>query len=260
MVVIPKGDYGNLKKFEGTPFNSLVAMVYLNKKYKNSCVIIPTREMPNDHTDLSIRWIQKKGEKGYLKIPRKFWSEFDIHLNHSHDKRFIVFPFGFTCLKNGGHANIMIYDLKYKTLERFDSLGNVNSKCVRVKNIDTKIKKVFQDRMGDDFVRKYLKPFTKYKIFQELQDLENDKKLPTDPEYGFCSAWACWWSDLRLANPDYDRNELVDIALKKILKSGESLTSFIRKYSQNIINHQDRVYKYLNKKSKSKSQKRKSRY
>ena len=40
MVVIPKGEYINLKKFEGTPFNSLVAMAYLNRKHKNNCVII----------------------------------------------------------------------------------------------------------------------------------------------------------------------------------------------------------------------------
>ena len=91
MVVIPKGEYINLKKFEGTPFNSLVAMAYLNRKHKNNCVIIPIRNIPNDHSDLSIRWIQKKGEEGHLKIPKFFWSEFEKHLSHSHDKRFIVF-------------------------------------------------------------------------------------------------------------------------------------------------------------------------
>ena len=260
MVVIPKGEYINLKKFEGTPFNSLVAMAYLNRKHKNNCVIIPIRNIPNDHSDLSIRWIQKKGEEGHLKIPKFFWSEFEKHLSHSHDKRFIVFPFGFSCLKNGGHANIMIYDLKYRTLERFDSLGNVNSKCVKVKNIDNKIKKVFQDRMGDNFVKKYLKPFTKYKIFQELQDLEDDKKLPTDPEYGFCSVWACWWSDLRMSNPDHDRNQLIEIGLQKILDSDNTLTNFIRKYSQNIINHQERIYKYLNKIKKRSKSRSKSRH
>jgi len=257
MVIIPKGEHAVTEKFEGTPFNNLVAMTYLNKKYKNNCVIIPTRDIPHDHSDLSIRWIQKKGEKGHLKIPKKFWSEFEIHLSHSHDKRFIVFPFGFSCVKNGGHANIMIYDLKYRILERFDSLGNVKSKCVNVKSIDDKIKKVFQKKYGNDFVKSYLKPFKKYKIFQELQDLEDEKKLPTDPEYGFCSAWACWWSDLRMSNPEYSRNELVEIALEKILKSGTSLTNFIRKYSQNIVNHRQTIYKYLNK-SKSRS-KRKSR-
>ena len=114
--------------------------------------------------------------------------------------------------------------------------------------------------MGDNFVKKYLKPFTKYKIFQELQDLEDDKKLPTDPEYGFCSVWACWWSDLRMSNPDHDRNQLIEIGLQKILDSDNTLTNFIRKYSQNIINHQERIYKYLNKIKKRSKSRSKSRH
>ena len=252
-VIIPKGEYKELKKFEGTPFNSLIAMAYLNKKHKNHCVIIPIRDIPDDHTDLSIRWIQKKGQDGYLRVPKKFWTEFKEHLNHSHDKRFIVFPFGFSCKKNGGHANIMIYDVQNKILERFDSLGNANSNCLKVKNLDQKIKKLFQDEMGHNFVKKYLKPFNNFKIFQELQDLEDVKKLPTDPEYGFCSVWACWWSDLRMSNPHISRDDLVEISLELLLEKNKSLTSFIRKYSQNIVNHMDSVNRYLNKIKRNKS-------
>ena len=72
-ITIPVGDSGVKRKhFEGTPWNSLVAMSYINNKFRNNCVIIPYRNEPNDHTDLSIRWVQKKGEDGYLHVPKNF--------------------------------------------------------------------------------------------------------------------------------------------------------------------------------------------
>jgi hypothetical protein len=248
-IQLPSGD-GNLqkKRFEGTPWNSFVAMHYLNHKHKNHCVIVPRKNKPNEHTDISIRWIQTKGYNGYLKVPDNFWVELKKHLSHSHshDKRFIVFPFGFSCAESGGHANIMLYDQYTKTLERFDSLGDGNSKCLNVKDLDKKILKLFKEKMGDDFVKEYLTPFGEHKIFQELQDAENKRKLPTDPEYGFCSAWACWWADVRLHNPAIHRDELIVLALEEIYNIADSLTDFIRNYSQNIVHHSKVVQERLN--------------
>jgi hypothetical protein len=245
IINVPGRKYSSLEKFEGTPWNSLVAMHYLNSKYNNHCVIIPYTKKPSDHTDISLRWVQTKDTNGYLNIPKNFWSEFKKHLSHSHDKRFIVFPFGFSCSKSGGHANFMIYDLHTKTLERFDSLGKTNSKCLNNKGLDASIEKIFKKEMGDDFVRKYIKPFTKYKIFQELQDNENKRKLKTDPEYGFCSAWGCFWVDIRLSNPDINRDELIKLTLDYLLKEEKSLTDFIRNYSQNIVEHSKNVQRTL---------------
>ena len=237
-ITIPVGDSGVKRKhFEGTPWNSLVAMSYINNKFRNNCVIIPYRNEPNDHTDLSIRWVQKKGEDGYLHVPKNFWTEFKKHLGHSHDKDFIVFPFGFSCAKSGGHANFILYDIKNKILERFDSLGKTRSKCLNVKTIDAKVLELFRNKLGYDFVKKYMPPFRQYKIFQELQDDENAKKLPTDPKYGFCSVWACWWVILRLLNPKVQRDKLIALALDDLLNRRESLTEFIRNFSQEIINH-----------------------
>lgn len=253
-VRLPKNRHNDIKKFDGTPWYSLVAMYYLNNNYKNNCVIIPFRNMPDDHTDISLRWVQTKGKKGYLHIPDNFWTEFKKHLQHSEDKRFIVFAFGFTCASDGGHANFMIYDLKYKTLERFDSIGKPSGTCLSVIDLDNKIKKLFTDNMGPNFVKKYLKPFTKFKIFQEIQDEEDVEKLKTDPKYGFCSAWACWWIELRFLNPDISRDELVETALEEIYKNSGTLTEFIRKYSQNIVNHAGHVSNCI-KRSKSKKNK-----
>ena len=238
---------GKRQKFEGTPLFNLIAMDYLNKKYDNHCVVVPYKKKPNDHTDVSIRWIQKKGTDGYLHVPKNFWNEFKKHLGHSHNKRFIAFPFGLTCLSQGGHANYLIYDLKTKTLERFDSLGKgTSSSCLNAKNLDQQIKDVFINEMGDDFIHKYMTPFRDYKIFQELQDNENIKKISTDPIYGFCSVWSCFWTEMRFCNPDIPRDALIALTLKHIYANFSSLTEFIRDYSQNIVRHSKSVKKILN--------------
>ena len=254
-VRLPTNKHNNIKNFDGTPWYSLVAMYYLNNNYKNNCVVIPFHGVPDDHTDISLRWIQEKGKEGYLHIPDNFWEEFKKHLEHSHDKRFIVFPFGFTCSESGGHANFMLYDLKNKTLERFDSIGKSTGSCLNVKDLDNKIKNLFTKNMGTNFVKEYLKPFTQFEIFQELQDDEDVGKLKTDPTYGFCSVWACWWIELRFLNPDITRDELIDLALEELFNKHGTLTEFIRKYAQNIVNHAGHVSNCIKiNKNKYKSQ------
>ena len=240
--IMPKVKKVKKTKFEGTPWYNLIGMLYLNKKYNNNCVVIPANRKPREHTDVSIRWIQTKGTNGYINIPEDFWVELEKHLKHSHDKRFIIFPFGFTCESAGGHATYLIYDIHNKILERFDSIGNASSSCLKAKNVDAKIKKLFEDEL---YIKKYLKPFTKYKIFQELQD-EEDETLPTDPKYGFCSAWAIFWADLRLSNPDIPRDQLIKLAVDYLLTSDQSLTEYIRNYSNNIVEFSKKYKKSKN--------------
>jgi hypothetical protein len=222
-------------EFEGTPYYSLTGMKYLKNNYKNAFIVIPSLETNiKKHTDISIRWIQIKNNKGYIKIPPNFWDIIYKYLQKMGGIRFIVFPFGFSCNKGGGHSNYFIYDCKSKTLERFDSIRKHNSKCVNVKDIDDKLKDMFSEYLGNGFIHKYLKPFKKYAYFQEVQDKEREK-IETDPEFGFCSAWSLFWVELRLLNPDIEREELIQISLDYIKKSKLSLTQFIRSYSNQIV-------------------------
>jgi hypothetical protein len=244
-IKIPSVEKVKKTSFEGNPWYNLVGMIYLNKKYNNSCVVVPSKKFPKEHTDVSLRWIQTHNTEGYIHVPKNFWTEFFKHLRHSSNKRFIIFPFGFTCKSSGGHATYLIYDIKNKILERFDSLGDASSNCLRAKNVDIKIKKLFEDKIG---INKYLKPFTKYKIFQELQDEENES-LPTDPTYGFCSVWAIFWSDIRLSNPDIDRDLLIKLTLNELSRNTESLTKFIRNYSAIIVEFGKKLRTTLKSKS-----------
>ena len=231
-LIIPFGKKTKRTSFEGNPWYNLMGMRYLNDKYTDNCVVIPNKKIkPKEHTDISLRWIQTDGKNGYISVPTNFWSDFDRHLSHTHNKRFIIFPFGFTCTSAGGHATYLLYDVKNKCLERFDSIGKPNIPCLIADDVDVKIKKIFENKLG---IKKYMKPFTDFKIFQELQD-EEDESSPSDPEYGWCSVWSIFWADTRLSNPDIPRNELIKLVLTNLLNRPESLTEFIRNYSSIIV-------------------------
>ena len=236
-IKLPKSPKVKKTKFKGSPTFNLKVMKHLQKKYKNFCVIIPTINKNKDdlmHTDVSLRWIQSKGKEGNFSIPKNYWEQF----SKCSGKRFIVFPFGFTCSNNLGHAGICIYDKETKSLERFEPYGKSKRDCTNPFDIDKKLKKLFQDNLGKDFIINYYTPldFMPKKSFQSLQEDEGDfaKKVKGDPEGGFCAAWVSWYAELRIENPNKDRKRLVKIALEHLQNNNQTMTSYIRGYSSTL--------------------------
>lgn len=224
-------------KFKGSPSYNLKVMKYLKNKYDDFCVIIPEINKSNNnlsHTDVSLRWIQTKGKDGYFSVPKNYWEQFSKCTN----KRFIVFPFGFTCKNNLGHAGICIYDKETRSMERFEPYGKSKRDCTNPYDIDGKLKKLFQDNLGEDFILEYYEPldFMPKKSFQSLQEDEGDfkKKNKGDPDGGFCAAWVAWYAELRVQNPNKDRKRLVEMALNRLQESDRSMTKYIRDYSASL--------------------------
>lgn len=264
-VIIPKSKIELPKtEFEGSAYFNVIVMYFLSHKHDNSCVILnhpydvdkskspdnhkhdkscvllpkSLDNIPSEQREVSLRYIEEKSG-GYISVPKpekEFWKQF----GKCSSKRFVVMPFGYNCL-DSGHANYLLYDKKNKSLERFESYGRIEKedKCLNPGNIDTKIKKLFQDNLGKSFVKQYYKPlaFCPSKNFQTIQ--EDEKEMTSDDPVGFCSVWSAWYIDLRLSNPDVDRKEIVKIALgqlKKLKKEkGVSFTTFIRNYSNLIV-------------------------
>jgi hypothetical protein len=225
--------------FKGSPQYNLSVMKYLKNKYKDACVILPDVNIKKDlsHVDVSLRWIQKDQKNGYFSIPNNYWKYFSKCTN----KRFIVFPFGFSCSNFVGHANYMIYDLKNKSLERFEPYGKSFKSCSNPKNIDNKIKKLFNDNLRNmgigNFVENYYKPvdFLNTRSFQRIQEDEGEMSDGSDPPGGYCAIWSCWYAELRLANPDKDRKYVINHALKKLKESELTLTEYIRNYAEYVV-------------------------
>jgi len=223
-------------KFRGSPIYNLKVIKYLQKKFPEYCIIIPNIKKINnlDHEDVYLRWIQTKGKQGYFSITENYWDIF----TRCENKRFILFPFGFTCKKNGGHANYFIYDKDHKSLERFEPYGKTKRDCTNPFDIDNKILKLFKENLGNDFVEKYYKPidFLGEKSFQKFQEDEGEMNKK-DPEGGFCAVWVAWYAELIMSNPNKDRKRLVKIALEKLNNNNnKSLTEYIRGFSMVIVN------------------------
>jgi len=268
-IIIPTGEkHVHTTDFQGNSYFNTIGMYYLSHKHDDicvifnepyekdetistdwlddegehvhtdTCVLLPKslNMIPLNQTDVSLRWIQTK-HGGYISVPKpeeKFWQNF----NKCQNKRFVVTPFGFNCL-DSGHANYLIYDKHKKTLERFESYGQVDTSCLNNKNIDESIELLFKQNLGSDFISKYNKPldFLPKKNFQTYQEDENEM-TDKDP-VGFCSIWSLWFIDLRLMNPNVPTKTLIIKAfnsLKKLKKEkGISFTQFIRNYSHWIV-------------------------
>ena len=239
-----------ITQFSGTPYYNLLVMAYLTFKFPNDCIIIPLEDIGNtlirdvNHTDISIRYIE---EDKKLSIPPNFWNYLRKCIGN---KRFIVFPFGFTCI-DGGHANYMIYDTKFKSLERFEPHGETIGSCI-TDPVDNLILKVFEQNLGKDFIKTYYKPldFCPPINLQAIQDYEGEM-MRTDPG-GFCAAWSAFYADARLSNPDIDREDLINNLIYQINSSPKSFTEFIREYSIFLNILHDEVYKNI-KKNKNKN-------
>ena len=135
----------------------------------------------------------------------------------------------------------MVYDTRNRIMERFEPFGDIKQigdksmlVCVKQPDVDAHIQELFYNEMGPSFISKYYKPleFCPYLVFQTLQ--EREPYVKNDPD-GFCAAWSCWYTDLRLLNPELSSKELVSKTLHALTISPQKLTNFIRNYSQFIV-------------------------
>lgn len=217
-----------------------------NHDHDDSCVLLPSNinHIPDEQTEVSLRWIERKKGKGYISVPKpekKFWNNF----KKCKSKRFVVLPFGYNCI-DSGHANWLLYDKETCSLERFEPYGKLNDKkCLNPPNLDSEIEKLFKENLGDSFIKNYYHPlsFSPARNLQTIQEAEKEKLEIV----GFCSVWSCFWIDLRLSNPDIDRKKLLDMTIKELkkLKRKEniSFTQFIRNYSGIIVDVSNEIKK-----------------
>jgi hypothetical protein len=150
--------------------------------------------------------------------------------------RFVLIPLGFSWnVKNiaYGHANTIIYDTKTKEVERFEPHGISGSNILlnMGEQFDTMFPKMLID--AGIPVSKYYKPldFCPRYSFQALETPQD--KLAGDPA-GFCQSWSIWYADLRFANPDVPREDVIQIAIRKLKDDPRGFKRFIRNYAMFI--------------------------
>ena len=161
--------------------------------------------------------------------------------------------FGHDCKFTSAHSNSMIFNLKKMEIERFEPHGIQNYSGIN------KINAIY-----NEFDKQFLKLCKKYKfqyfkpldfcprygpqmIEEQLNDLKNFNNLgsqsntsqtntilPTDPG-GFCAAWSLWYLDLRLKNPNIERDAIIKQSIEILKKKPIKFRQFIRNYAQFIM-------------------------
>lgn len=239
--------------YTGTPIDILYGLVLLNNDFNSSGLKIVLDYPLTINTNLE-NYYKKIG----LDYPYKLdfsnieivWSYqkifypsyFDEEINQLiSNASFITVPIGIET-SIGSHANILFWDIKNKTLERFEPNGsnypmgmNYNPELLD-DLIESKFKQ-FDSNIKYYPPYKFLPPIS----FQLLEGLETPKcKRIGDPN-GFCGVWCIWWVYQRMLNInttvklEFLANELI----KKIKFENSSFKNIIRNFSKKITEIRD---------------------
>lgn len=252
-VNLNENDNLNICTFTGSTLDILIGLIYLLKKHPDTCSTLSTDFAENiklcnfyknmgisvssrcEFMNFEVVWVYNK-----LYLTQDFFQNFKSCMSNK-NKRFIIIPLGIE-MKEGSHANYLIYDKELNEIERFEPHGssapigfNYNPRLLdqilenRIKDIDPNIKYISPE--------KYLPKIG----FQILDIIERKNKKIGDPG-GFCALWVIWYTDMRITYKDMNRKELVKKMLNQMKSTGTSFKNLIRNYSKNIINIRDQYF------------------
>jgi hypothetical protein len=127
------------------------------------------------------------------------------------------------------HANVLIYDFKNLTIERFEPFGNTSL-------IENDVDDLLEEELTWSTGLKYLRPkdFLPFAGFQTISDETNLINAKAGDFGGFCLAWCLWYIETRIINSDIDPKTLVLKIINKLNKIEYKFSEHIRNYSNKI--------------------------
>lgn len=147
----------------------------------------------------------------------------------------------------GLHAMPILYDLKNKTIERWDSFGNNSI----IEDLDD----ILEEKLTWNTGLKYL-GVSKLSNIYGIQDKSNEtdnNNTKTGDFGGYCAAWTIWYMEHRMLNPDLSTKDLVDKTIKKITQTwcnnnnrNHKIVDFIRDYATTIQLRTEELFKKNN--------------
>lgn len=127
------------------------------------------------------------------------------------------------------HANVLIYDFKNLTVERFEPYGNTSL-------IENNVDDLLEEELTWSTGLKYLRPkdFLPFAGFQTISDETNLINTKAGDFGGFCLAWCLWYIETRIKNSEVDPKTLVLKLINKLNKMEYKFSEHIRNYSNKI--------------------------
>jgi ankyrin repeat protein len=250
-IYLEEGENLSVCTFTGNTIDILLGLIYLLKKYKDVCSTLTTdfTENKNIQDFYKSIGILMNDRSDFLNF-EIIWASNKLYLVEDfYDKvkkcilkgsKFIIIPLGIE-MKEGSHANYIIYDIEKNIIERFEPHGSttppgLNYNPQLLDNIlESRFKEINEKNV-------YLKPknYLPKISFQLLDILETKKKKIGDPG-GFCALWAIWYVDMRLSYRDIPSDILVKKLIKSIKINNISVKNMIRNYAINVIKLRDEI-------------------
>ena len=239
--------------FTGSTIDILSGLIYLNSKYNN----MTTTSLKL--IDLNSPLINCNNNICEMIGFEILWKNYQLHIPSAKSNdlmreltfikmnksiRFFVIPIGIELTTNEssyGHANFLLFDFDIMQVERFEPHGaeppygmdyNANLLDNLLKN------KISSFKLGFEYISpsEYL-PKIGFQI-KEIYELKSD--YIGDPN-GFCAVWCIWWCDIRIKNPNINRNKIVNLLVKEIINEEFSYKKLIRNYSNYITEIRDKL-------------------
>lgn len=204
-----------------------LVQIYTNFFYELSPYLIVWRSSTQNHINKDLGFFLKK----CLKSPKI---------------KYIILKLTLVVGDSNTHANLIIYDKKNNTIERFEPYGTIP---------------YLENDKLNDFIKelgvKYLSREVKYLSPQDLfgslgfqtisMDNKPEMKKLADP-VGNCLAWTFWYLEMRVSNPDIDPNTLLtqtkELIIQKYGNLGEkAFISFIRDYAVDLDKYKNEFMK-----------------
>lgn len=220
----------------GSLTGTIISLMYLTTKFKNAAIFLPPRIAWEElhSSDVKFRWRYEASGGWTLSVPEGFDQFWDKAMTNS-KIQYILVPVSLASKQSNPrehvslHANILIFNKVTKELEHFEPHGmELHKERFNPMGLYEKVREYFKGR-----VKKYLTPMDICpKNMQFFQSMETDESGFLS-DHGHCAVWTTWYADVRLSNPDLDRNTLIQLAMRKMLDMG-SLRIFIWNYEKHF--------------------------
>lgn len=249
-IKISEGDALSVCTFTGNTLDILLGLLYILKKYKDTCStlsydFVENKELCNFYRSIGII-MNSKCEFLNFEI---VWVNYKLYLIDGFfdkirdciksGKKFIIIPLGID-LKAGAHANYLIYDIKNNSVERFEPHGSTIPPGLQYN--PNLLDEILESRFKiiDENIKYYRPKDFLPKIGFQLMDIYENRRKIGDPG-GFCAVWALWYVDMRLTYRDLTNKELVKVLIRSLRTQNISVKNMIRNYAKNCIEIRDKI-------------------
>ena len=208
---------------------------YINNEIKNYYLDFKNIKLHNDFLNFEIIW---DGQKIFY--PSNLEEQID-KFKLDKNKNFYVIPIGIE-LHDKAHANILIYDKKNNSMERFEPHGNTYPRNFNYfpNRLDNLLKNHFSyifSKLNYIDIKKILPKIG----FQTLELLEHSKNKQIGDPGGFCAVWCIWYTFHRIKYKDIKNVKLSTKLIQKFNINNISYKNIIRNFSKEIIFIRDQI-------------------